>query len=313
MSKSINFLRIATRESHLALCQSEQVKTLLQQLYPSLGITLIGLTTEGDRQLSVSLQKIGGKGLFVKELETSLLQQTADIAVHSAKDVPIDLPAGLVLTTFLPRVEPRDAFISNHFKSFMELPTGATIGTSSLRRICQLKAARPDLNFQLLRGNVLTRLKKLDDGIFDAIILAAAGLERLHLSFRATELLSTELCLPACGQGIIAIEARESEPSLIELLAPLDCAATRACILAERALNKTLGGSCSVPIGAYAQLRDDKLWLRGLVGSPDGSVLLRAELETDATDPQALGQQVAQKLLEQGAEKIICEALQTRK
>jgi hydroxymethylbilane synthase len=304
----VTTIRIATRESQLALAQSEQVKALLEQRYPELNVTFLGLTTEGDRHLSVSLQKIGGKGLFVKELETSLLNRTADIAVHSAKDVPMLLPEGLTLTTFLPRVDPRDALVTNRFENFAALPAGAVIGTSSLRRICQLQAARPDLQFKLLRGNVITRLRKLDDGEFDAIILAAAGLTRLNLEQRITELLPIELSLPACGQGVIAIEACDDNVALAELLQPLDCAKTRACVLAERAMNRELGGSCSIPIGAYAQWNNDRLWLRGMVGSPDGALILRAELEADADQYEELGKEVAKLLLSQGAKRIIDDA-----
>ena len=308
MSKLISTIRIATRESKLALAQSEQVKVSLLQRYPQLTVSLLGMTTAGDQQLSVALQKIGGKGLFVKELETSLLNNTADIAVHSAKDVPMTLPAGLTLTTFLPRADPRDAMLSNRHTHFAALPAGAVIGTSSLRRVCQLKAARPDLTFTLLRGNVLTRIQKLDENQFDAIILAVAGLARLNLSHRITEILPVELSLPACGQGVIAIEARDNAPELAALLQPFDCALTRPCIIAERAMNKALGGSCSVPIGAFAQWRDDQIWLRGLVGAPDGSVLLRAEGLAPRATAHTLGENVAQLLLNQGAKRIIDDA-----
>lgn len=313
MSKSMTRLRIATRESQLALCQAEQVKALLLQHYPTLEVSLVALTTEGDRRLEVSLQKIGGKGLFVKELETSLLNNNADIAVHSAKDVPMDLPTGLTLTTFLPRVDPRDAFLSTHYSHFEALPAGASVGTSSLRRMCQLHALRPDLQFRLLRGNVPSRITKLDAGEYDAIILAAAGLKRLGLSERITELLPLEVCLPACGQGVIAIEARSNQPELADLLAPLNCEKTKLVTLAERAMNKALGGNCSVPIAAYAEWRQEQLWLRGLVGSPDGTAMLRAEHEADPSEYQALGEYVASQLIAQGAEKIIHDTLHAEK
>lgn len=310
-------LRIATRNSPLALWQAEFVKSKLCEYYPALTVELIGMTTRGDQILDRSLSKVGGKGLFIKELEHALLNKTADIAVHSMKDVTVDFPEGLALTTILKRHDCRDAFVSNHFGGFTELPANARVGTSSLRRQTQLKALRPDLQWLDLRGNVNTRLQKLDDGQFDAIILATAGLERLGLAERIKERLETTTSLPAAGQGAIGIEARANDDDILQLLKPLEDALTTQCVQAERAVNRHLGGGCQVPIAAYAWIEQQPsqqvLELHALVGQIDGKKILRSQgvipLTGQATEDSAaieqLGLQVAVALKEQGAEKII--------
>jgi hydroxymethylbilane synthase len=263
------------------------------------------MVSRGDKLLDSPLSKIGGKGLFVKELETALLENEADIAVHSMKDVPMDFPQGLGLFCICEREDPRDAFVSNTFSSLDELPAGSIVGTSSLRRQTQLLARRPDLKINFLRGNVNTRLAKLDAGEYDAIILAAAGLIRLGFEDRITSAISIEHSLPAGGQGAVGIECRSVDTDLHALLAPLHHSDTAMRVTAERALNKHLNGGCQVPIACYAVLENDELWLRGLVGDPAGSLLLRAEARAPQADAQALGVQVAEALLEQGAAKIL--------
>ena len=308
MSRS-EILRIATRQSPLALWQAEFVKAQLQTFHASLQVELVTMTTRGDKILDSSLSKIGGKGLFVKELEHALLDGTADIAVHSMKDVPMEFPEGLGLAVICEREDPRDAFVSNHFRSLAQLPQGARVGTSSLRRQCQIKQARPDLQILDLRGNVQTRLNKLDAGAFDAIILAAAGLKRLDLQQRITEHLSETLSLPAGGQGAVGIEVRvtdnEKNKMIRELLAPLNHRDTELRVRAERAMNKRLQGGCQVPIACFAVLQHDRIHLRGLVGAVDGSSILRAEATGNLTEPEALGIRVAEQLLAQGADKIL--------
>jgi hydroxymethylbilane synthase len=302
---SLREIRIATRKSALALWQAEYVKARLQEAHPGLVVTLVPMVSRGDKLLDSPLSKIGGKGLFVKELETALLENEADIAVHSMKDVPMDFPQGLGLFCICEREDPRDAFVSNTFASLDELPAGSIVGTSSLRRQAQLLARRPDLKIHFLRGNVNTRLAKLDAGEYDAIILAAAGLIRLGFEGRITSAISIEHSLPAGGQGAVGIECRSADTQVHALLTPLHHADTAVRVTAERALNKHLNGGCQVPIACYAVLEDDEMWLRGLVGDPAGSLLLRAEARAPQSDAQALGVQVAEALLEQGAAKIL--------
>jgi len=296
---------IATRESALAMWQARHIQARLGELYPALQVDLLGMTTEGDRTLGTSLARIGGKGLFVKELEDALARGEADIAVHSMKDVPMDLQAGHVLAAIPERADPRDAFVSNRYSSLALLPAGARIGTSSLRRESQLRALRPDLAVEPLRGNVPTRLRKLDEGNYDAILLAAAGLKRLGLAERITALLPTDESLPAAGQGALGIECRAARDDVRSLLAPLEHASTALCVRAERAVSRTLAGSCNVPLAAYAEMSGSDMRLRGYVGAPDGSRVARAMIEGDAQDAEALGVALAQRLREAGAAEIL--------
>ena len=298
-------VRIATRKSALALWQAEYVKARLEFFHPGLVVELVPMSTQGDKILDTPLAKIGGKGLFVKELETAMLEDRADIAVHSMKDVPVEFPEGLMLSTICEREDPRDAFVSNHFSNLAQLPQGAVVGTSSLRRQCQIKALRPDLQIRDLRGNVNTRLAKLDAGEFDAIILAAAGLIRLGFHARIAAYLPVSQSLPANGQGAVGIECRSDDAVVRALLAPLEHTATRQAVLAERAMNRALQGGCQVPIGAFAEIDGDKLYLRGLVGQLDGQQILQAEVHGAAIDGEALGQQLAGMLLAQGAGAIL--------
>ncbi len=298
-------IRIATRKSALALWQAEYVKARLEQAHPGLIVTLVPMVSRGDKLLDSPLSKIGGKGLFVKELETALLEQEADIAVHSMKDVPMDFPEGLGLFCICEREDPRDAFVSNTFASLDALPQGSIVGTSSLRRQAQLLARRPDLEIRFLRGNVNTRLAKLDAGEYDAIILAAAGLIRLGFEDRITDTISVDDSLPAGGQGAVGIECRTADHEIHALLAPLHHADTADRVSAERALNKHLNGGCQVPIACYAVLEGDQLWLRGLVGEPAGGALLNAEARAPRAQAETLGVQVAEALLAQGAGDIL--------
>ena len=298
-------IRIATRKSALALWQAEYVKAALERAHPGLRVSLVPMVSRGDKLLDAPLAKIGGKGLFVKELETALLDNEADIAVHSMKDVPMDFPEGLGLYCICEREDPRDAFVSNTYDSLDALPPGSVVGTSSLRRQAQLLARRPDLNIHFLRGNVNTRLAKLDAGEYDAIILAAAGLIRLGFAERIRSSISVEDSLPAGGQGAVGIECRSADSEIHALLAPLHHTATALRVSAERALNKHLNGGCQVPIACYALLEGDQLWLRGLVGQPDGGLLLRAEARAAASAASELGVQVAEALLAQGADRIL--------
>lgn len=300
-------LKIATRKSPLALWQANFVKDRLEALHPDLQVELVPMSTQGDKILDTPLAKVGGKGLFVKELETAMLEGRADIAVHSMKDVPVEFPDGLGLHTICEREDPRDAFVSNHFNQIDELPQGAVVGTSSLRRQCQLRAARPDLVIRDLRGNVNTRLAKLDAGEYDAIILAAAGLKRLEMAHRIAAFIEPEQSLPANGQGAVGIECRLDDHELHALLAPLEHAETRIRVLTERAMNRALQGGCQVPIGAYALVQGEEVWLRGLVGSPDGARVIRDEIRGSLAEGEALGHTLAQRLLAAGADVILAE------
>ena len=298
-------LKIATRQSPLALWQANYVKDRLQQQYPDLTVELVPMVTKGDVILDSPLAKIGGKGLFVKELENALLNKEADIAVHSMKDVPMQFPEGLGLAVICQREDPRDAFVSHSYRTFAELPQGAVVGTSSLRRQCQLKALRPDLDIRSLRGNVGTRLSKLDNGDYDAIILASAGLIRLGLADRIASFIDVEQSLPAAGQGAVGIECRTDDVQVHALLAPLADAETTYCVRAERAMNNHLQGGCQVPIGGYAVLQQGQLYLRALVGDIDGSRIIRAEGKSAVENAEVLGVKIAEQLLAQGADKIL--------
>lgn len=303
MSEKI--LKIATRKSPLALWQAHFVKDALEKANKGLVVELVTMTTKGDRILDSPLAKIGGKGLFVKELEHALLRGDADIAVHSMKDVPMEFPEGLELAVICEREDPSDAFVSNHYASFARLPEGATVGTSSLRRQCQLKQLRPDLTVLDLRGNVGTRLGKLDAGGYDAIILAAAGLIRLELAERIRERLSFADCLPAGGQGAVGIECRIGDSVTHDLIRSLHHDETASRVIAERAVNSRLQGGCQVPIASFAEIQGDTLWLRALVGAVDGSKILRYEDSASLSQAESLGIDVADNLLAQGAAEIL--------
>lgn len=296
---------IATRESALAMWQARHIESWLIELYPQLNISILGMTTEGDRKLGTSLAKIGGKGLFVKELEDAIIEGRADIAVHSLKDVPMHLPEGFALGAILKRADPRDALVSAKFATLSAFPPGARVGTSSLRRESQLRAKFPHLVIEPLRGNVQTRLRKLDDGAYEAIILAAAGLKRLGLEHRITTVLEPENMLPAVGQGALAIECRADRADLLSLLEALHDETTAACVMAERALSRSLAGSCNVPLAGYAEVSDAHLRLRGYVGAPDGSRHVSAEIEGAMGDAESLGITLAEKLRSQGAGDIL--------
>ncbi|CAK0766837.1 hydroxymethylbilane synthase [Gammaproteobacteria bacterium] len=300
-------LRIATRKSPLALWQAGHVRDALMARHPDLVVELVGITTQGDRILDAPLAKVGGKGLFVKELEQGLRERRADIAVHSMKDVPVQLPDGLEIAVIMTREDPRDAFVSNHYARLDALPLGARVGTSSLRRQSQIRALRPDLSVLDLRGNVNTRLKHLDEGEFDAILLAYAGLLRLGLAERATEILTLEQSLPAIGQGAIGIECRSDNLKIHRLIAPLHDQDTALRIIAERALNARLQGGCQVPIAGHAELAGHQLRMRALVGRPDGTSLVRSEINGPATSAAALGTRLAEVLLSRGADAILSE------
>jgi len=300
-----DILRIATRKSPLAMWQAEHVASALRLANPGLEVLLEGMTTKGDRILDAPLAKVGGKGLFVKELEQGMLEGRADIAVHSMKDVPVDFPDGLHLPVIMDREDPHDAFVSNRFASLHELPDSACVGTSSLRRECQIKERRPDLMIAPLRGNVNTRLRKLDDGEFDAIILAAAGLMRLGFNERIRSRIDVTQSLPAIGQGAIGIECRVDDERVNALIAPLHHEATSVRVRAERAMNHRLMGGCQVPIAGHATLEGGELFLRGLVGTPSGDRILRAQARSTTVDANALGTAVADDLLNQGAGEIL--------
>jgi hydroxymethylbilane synthase len=301
---------IATRESALAMWQARHMQARLLALYPRLNVSILGMTTEGDRKLGTSLSKIGGKGLFVKELEDALAEGRADIAVHSLKDVPMHLPQGFALGAILDRADPRDALVSSQAATLAALPPGARVGTSSLRRESQLRAKFPYLVIEPLRGNVQTRLRKLDEGAYDAIILAAAGLQRLGLEQRITCPLAPEDMLPAVGQGALAIECRSDRADVLALLKPLHDEATAACVGAERAMSRALAGSCNVPLAGYAQLAGTQLRLRGYVGAPDGRRQVSAEIAGAVGEAEALGVRLAAQLKAQGAGDILAALAQ---
>lgn len=300
-------LTIATRESPLAIQQAESVKTLLLMHHPNLSIDLLGITTEADRRLNVTLTDIGGKGLFVKELEEALYDGRADMAVHSMKDVPMELPPGLILPVMIKREEPRDAFVSLNYESLTQLPSGASLGTSSLRRQTQILAKRPDITLLPLRGNINTRLNRLDKGEFDAIVLAGAGLKRLQLVSRIRSYLAPEISLPAAGQGALGIECRTGDESTLALIAPLNDSLTFDCVSAERALCRRLGGGCKVPVAAFAKHTGNELHLFGLVANAKGTKILKSNRKDDRKHAESLGKRVAEELIEQGAEAILRE------
>lgn len=303
-------LRIATRQSPLALWQAHYVQQRLMACHPGLRVELVPMVTKGDVILDTPLAKVGGKGLFVKELEQAMLEDRADIAVHSMKDVPIAFPEGLGLVTICEREDPLDAFVSNQYDSVDALPQGAVVGTSSLRRQCQLSARRPDLIIRSLRGNVGTRLGKLDAGEYDAIILAVAGLKRLGLGDRIRYAMPAEESLPAVGQGAVGIECRLDDAQAIALLSALNDDDTVIRVKAERAMNTRLEGGCQVPIGSFALLQGDELWLRGLVGSPDGTAMIRGERRGPRADAEKMGISLAEELLNNGAREILAEVYQ---
>ncbi|WP_427838850.1 hydroxymethylbilane synthase [Actinobacillus pleuropneumoniae] len=300
-------LRIATRQSPLALWQANFVKDELEKRFPELSVELVTMVTKGDVILDTPLAKIGGKGLFVKELELALLENRADIAVHSMKDVPMAFPEGLGLAVICEREDPRDAFVSNKYQNLDELPAGAVVGTSSLRRQCQLMAKYPHLEVKSLRGNVGTRLSKLDNGEYDAIILASAGLIRLGMPERIRSFISVEQSLPAAGQGAVGIETRVNDERVLNYLATLNHNPTACCVIAERAMNTRLQGGCQVPIGGFATLNGNEITLNALVGALDGSNIIRASGVADRENAEQLGISVAEQLLAQGADKILAE------
>ena len=306
---STDLLRIATRKSPLALWQAEHVRQRLQAFHPELTIELVTMSTQGDRVLDSPLAKIGGKGLFVKELENGMLEGRADIAVHSMKDVPAELPDGLDIGAILAREDPRDAFVSNTYASVEVLPHGARVGTSSLRRQCQLRTIRPDLVILDLRGNVNTRLSKLDNGDYDAIVLAAAGLKRLGMEERIARALSPEEMLPAIAQGVIGIECRSNDARVIALIKTLNDPYTALRTTAERAMNARLAGGCQAPVAGYSELDGDLLHLRGLVGRADGSDMVHGDISGPPADAASLGEQLAEDLLARGAKSILDELL----
>ena len=302
-------LVIASRESMLAMWQAEHIKGRLKALYPDCEVEILGMTTRGDQILDRTLSKIGGKGLFIKELEQALQDGRADLAVHSIKDVPMELPEGFALAAIGERASPFDAFVSNQYARLEEMPEGAIVGTSSLRREAQLRAKFPHLTIKPLRGNVQTRLSKLDNGDYDAVILAAAGLQRLGLDGRIREILSPADSLPAAGQGALGIEIAARRTDLTDILRPLNHEETAACVTAERALARALGGSCQVPLAAYCVMEDGLLTLNGLVGHPDGSVIIEASAQAPAAYADALGRAVAKRLADDGAEELIAAVL----
>lgn len=298
-------IRIATRESALALWQAEYVKELLRSHFPDLQVEIVGITTRGDKILDKPLSKVGGKGLFVKELETALFEGAADIAVHSMKDVPMQLPDGMSIATICERADPRDAFVSNDYQNLEALPSGAKLGTSSVRRKSQISALRPDLDYVDLRGNVGTRLRKLDEGNYAAILLAVAGLERLELSDRITYKFPVETSIPAAGQGAVGIECRSDDQETLSMLQLLNHEPTFMCVSAERAMSRSLNANCEAPVAAYAQLIGKNLNLVGLVARLDGSQIMIDKMAGDASQAEQLGIQLADKLIAQGALELL--------
>lgn len=303
-------IRIATRKSPLALWQAEFAADKIRELHPSISVEIHGMVTQGDRILGQPLSQVGGKGLFVKELEQAMYENRADLAVHSMKDVPMDLPPGMSLSVIFPREDPLDAFVSNNYASLDDLPQGARLGTSSLRRKSQILAARPDLQVRDLRGNVNTRLSKLDEGEFDAIVLAKAGLIRLGMSERIRSAIPQETCLPAVGQGAVGVEIREDDLELADLLAPLNDHQTRVCVLAERAMSRDLQGNCQVPVAGHAVFEYDRLELTGVVADLSGNRVLKLTRSGMADDPEKLGKHVAAGLIDRGARDILTSILQ---
>jgi hydroxymethylbilane synthase len=303
-------LVIASRESALAMWQSRHVQAQLQKLYPQMTVEILGMTTTGDQILNSPLALIGGKGLFVKELEQALADGSADLAVHSMKDVPMNLPDGFVLAATGEREDPRDALVSNHYDSLESLPPGSIVGTSSLRRQSQLMARFPHLKIESLRGNLQTRLRKLDEGQYAAIILAAAGLKRLGLEQRIAALIDAEKSIPAVGQGALGIEIRSDRADMMELLRPLDHRESAQCVQAERAMSRALAGSCQVPLGGYARMENGQIGMTGFVASVDGKEMVQDEIFGPTDNPDALGTQMAERLLAQGAGAILA-ALET--
>lgn len=298
-------LKIATRQSPLALWQAEHIRARLEAMYADLTVELVTFVTQGDKILDTPLAKIGGKGLFVKELEAALMDGRADLAVHSMKDVPMALPEGLSLAVICEREDPFDAFVSNHYASFTDLPQGAKVGTSSLRRKCQILKARPDLEIIDLRGNVGTRLSKLDNGQYDGIILASAGLKRLGLAERIRHTIQPDVSLPAVGQGALGLECRSQDHAVLDLILPLMHAETNVCVRAERAFNAYLEGGCQVPIAGYATLQNGQLQIEGRVGSVDGQTILKAVQYGAPEQAEMLGEELAKALLAQGAGDLL--------
>lgn len=298
-------LVIASRESALAMWQAKHIQAKLQKLYPNCAVSILGMTTTGDQILDSPLSRIGGKGLFVKELENALADGSADLAVHSMKDVPMHLPAGFVMAATGEREDPRDAFVSNDFNALEDLPAGSIVGTSSLRRQSQIQARFPQLKIESLRGNVQTRLRKLDEGQYAAIILAAAGLIRLELGDRIRQFISPSLSIPAVGQGALGIEINANRTDLLEILAPLNHVDTQLCVEAERGMSRALAGSCTVPLGAYAVRQGDNIHITGFVASVDGQQMLRETISGSMHDAEAVGQLLAAKLVAKGADKIL--------
>jgi hydroxymethylbilane synthase len=298
-------LVIASRESALALWQAKHIQSRLQALYPDTQVDILGMTTTGDQILDSPLAKIGGKGLFVKELEQALADGRADLAVHSMKDVPMHLPEGFAMAAIGEREDPRDAFVSNDYANLAALPAGSVVGTSSLRRQSQLQARFPSLRIESLRGNLQTRLRKLDEGQYAAIILAAAGLKRLGLESRIADLIDTEDSIPAVGQGALGIEINAARTDLLAILAPLNHADTACCVEAERGMSRALAGSCTVPLGAYAEKHSDEIHIKGFVASVDGQEMLRERVVGQSSDPEALGRSLAAKLIAKGADRIL--------
>ncbi len=301
----MNKLVIATRRSRLALWQAQHIAARLQAAHAGLSVELLPMSTRGDELIDRRLDQAGGKGLFVKELENAMSEGRADLAVHSMKDMPADLPPGFLLAAISEREDPRDALVSSRYKSLSEMPEGATVGTSSLRRQAQIFERHPGLEVRLLRGNVDTRLAKLDRGEYDAIVLAAAGLTRLGLEARIAARLEADAMLPAPGQGALGIECLAGRAELVALIAPLADPVSTACVRAERTVSRALGGSCTLPLAAFAQMVGNQLRVRALVASSDGKRVVRSELEADAADPEALGNQVARDLRRQGADAIL--------